>query len=144
MELNGPIRKRLIGSAAGALLLCAVTWALWSSPGKGKTAPGKPPVQQQAPFLQLPPAPAADGTEWGNNPFIADRSGSKGAVSRSGDAEEEISLQGVLWDPKAPTAIINNRVVGVGDPVGSWRVVEIQKGEVVLSDGINSRVLRPK
>ena len=84
----------------------------------------------------------ACSAEWGDSPFIAERGGSKGRVSSSASVEENLLLQGILWDPKAPTAIVNNRVVGAGDRVGSWSVVEVRKEEVVLSDGSNRRVLR--
>lgn len=56
----------------------------------------------------------------------------------------EILLQGILWDPAAPTAILNNRCVARGDRVGRWEVEEIRRDQVVLSDGSETRVLRPE
>lgn len=91
----------------------------------------------------LPPAPVFGEPEWGESPFLAERGGSKQSESRApGSGEEQLLLQGVLWDLKAPTAIINNRCVARGDHVGRWEVKEIRKSQVVLSDGSATRVLR--
>ena len=87
-------------------------------------------------------APVFGEPEWGENPFLSERNSPKPDEAAEGSPEEVILLQGVLWDPKAPTAIINNRVISKGDPVGRWEVEEIQKDQVVLSDGSETRVLR--
>lgn len=75
--------------------------------------------------------------EWKPSPFLIDREGSRleGGSGASSSADEGISLQGILWDPKSPAAILNNEVVGVGERVGSWEVTEIRQKEVTLSDG---------
>ena len=87
--------------------------------------------------------PARADLDWGESPFLADRgtAAPSDAVSPNA-AEEQIMLQGILWDPKAPTAIVNNRVVAPGDRLGRWEVKEIRKDQVILSDGASSRVLQ--
>ncbi len=80
--------------------------------------------------------------EWGESPFLIDRNAPRSTEIPPNSAEQEIRLQGILWDPQAPTAIVNNRVVGQGDSLGRWEVVEIQKTQVVLSDGSTTRTLR--
>ena len=46
-----------------------------------------------------------------------------------------ITLTGILWDKDKPLAIINNRVVKIGDTAGGSRVVEIKENSVILNDG---------
>jgi len=50
-------------------------------------------------------------------------------------------LNGLLWDPKVPSAIVNSRLVTVGDHLGPWQVIEIQKDRVILSDGATTKTL---
>jgi len=95
------------------------------------------------PAAIFPVAPVFGEEEWGESPFLAERRNTPkldGAVE--GFREETILLQGVLWDSKTPTAIINNQVLSKGDRVGRWEVEEIRKTQVVLSDGSETRVLR--
>ena len=87
-------------------------------------------------------APAAADEDWGESPFLIERNAPRSSELPAQPAEQEVRLQGILWDPQAPTAIVNNRVVGRGDSVGRWEVLEIQKTQVVLSDGSTTRTLR--
>ncbi len=77
---------------------------------------------------------------WKGSPFLAERSVPKpmGTVE-AGSGEEFFVLKGILWDPKSPSAIVNDRVVSTGGRLGRWRVVEIQKDRVILSDGSSTR-----
>jgi hypothetical protein len=87
-------------------------------------------------------APAFADEEWRDSPFLVERNAPRFVEIPDNSAEQEIQLQGILWDPQAPTAILNNRVVSPGDSLGRWEVVEIQKTQVVLSDGSTTRTLR--
>ena len=52
-------------------------------------------------------------------------------------------LYGVVWDPEGHSiALMNDQEVKVGDLVGSYRVMDIRKDAVVLSDGGEPVVLR--
>ena len=62
--------------------------------------------------------------DWGRNPFI---------LTPSGD--HEMVLQGIIWDPITPQALINDKIVGVGDQIGKMRVINIQSRKVILNDG---------
>jgi hypothetical protein len=51
------------------------------------------------------------------------------------------SLKGTIVGGKKPIAIINGRFVHVGEQVGEYRVVRIDKNEVLLSSGEHEIVL---
>ena len=45
-----------------------------------------------------------------------------------------LKLNGVVWQGAArPYAIINEKLFGIGDPVGDFNIVDIQKNAVILS-----------
>jgi hypothetical protein len=89
-----------------------------------------------------PAAAAFADEEWKENPFLIERNAPRFVEIPDNSAEQEIRLQGILWDPQVPTAIVNNRVVSQGDSLGRWELVEIQKDRVILSDGSTTRTLR--
>ena len=82
-------------------------------------------------------------TDWGGNPFEVERR-SNSPTPQPGASPSSYVLSGILWDSKSPSAIINGRLVGVGDPVGQWKVVEIHKDRVILSDGLTTHVMTLK
>jgi len=54
----------------------------------------------------------------------------------SSTSEMELHLEGILWDPKKPAAIINGEVVKVGDALASGsRVIAIKQNSVIINDG---------
>ncbi len=142
MGLN---RKSIIAlSLLGILLVFVWTRALGPKPG----SPARPSAEAFAPVsappqTEKPAAVPAGQPGWKGSPFLVDRGGLKPGTQTDGTGEAEIFLQGILWDPGAPTAILNNRVMGVGDRIGRWEVKEIQKDQVVVSDGASTRSLRP-
>jgi len=46
-----------------------------------------------------------------------------------------LELSGILWDPGAPLAVINGQMVGVGQDVDGYQVVDISPDRVSLTDG---------
>lgn len=78
-------------------------------------------------------------TEWGGNPFEIER---RTTPTLSATTPGGHTLSGILWDPKAPSAVIDNQLVSVGDKLNSWEVVEIHKEEVILSDGLTTQTLK--
>jgi hypothetical protein len=139
--------------AAIVLVLLAVgVWArgAWSGRGARSNAAGR----SHWPTAAAPSAPTAEqilreklgkapepssALPWGENPFVENRR------QRTAPSEEspqrELVLNGILWDARTPTAVINDRVVSRGDRIGPWEVVEIQKERVLLSDGATTQVL---
>ncbi|MBM3251737.1 MAG: hypothetical protein FJZ11_03035 [Candidatus Omnitrophica bacterium] len=67
--------------------------------------------------------------EWVRCPF-------SGKIYSSNAGEMiDLKLIGILWDERDPQAIINNKVVGLGDSVGTSTVVEIKQNSVILNEG---------
>lgn len=64
-------------------------------------------------------------SSWGRNPFAPG-----GAKDISG-----MILKGIIWDEKAPVAIINEKIVRKGDEIEGKKVIEIEKDKVILYDG---------
>ena len=67
--------------------------------------------------------------EWGRNPFVLSQHVTESGVS------DALFLSGIAWDNVRPQAVINGRIVGVGDTVEGSRVVEIKRDLVILDDG---------
>ena len=43
-----------------------------------------------------------------------------------------VKLEGITWDEKSPLAIINGKVVGIGDIVSGAEIKEIKENEVIF------------
>lgn len=71
---------------------------------------------------------------WGRNPFVA--------TKKPGEPIEELNLGGILWDKDKPVAIINDNMVGIGDAVGAYKVVDITQDSVALNDGTEEHTLK--
>ena len=69
--------------------------------------------------------------DWGKNPFVF-----------SSGVSQNFILEGILWDINKPAAIISGEIVGKGDPVGSYVVVDVQQDRVILNDGEKDIELR--
>lgn len=65
---------------------------------------------------------------WGRNPFKLFAAPVKISIG--------FHLDGIIWDNRAPLAVINGNVVGSGDKVGTNTIVEIKQDIVILNDGI--------
>jgi len=59
------------------------------------------------------------------------------SVRKQGNTPKTLSLAGIIWDKNKPAALINDKVVGVGDRVGGSTVVSIKNDRVLLNDGTN-------
>ena len=121
---------------AAAILvgLCVIVWArgLSMKPARSKRSE-TPAVSAPA---AAPPVSSPRSSEWGDNPFLIER-----RVSSAMGGPEGLVLSGILWDSKIPSAVVNSRLVTVGEYLGQWQVIEIQKRAVVLSDGKTTKVL---
>jgi hypothetical protein len=66
-------------------------------------------------------------TSWGRNPFSLD--------TGRATTMRDLILNGVLWDENEPAVIINDEILGIGDKIGLYTIVDIQKDKVILNDG---------
>lgn len=53
-----------------------------------------------------------------------------------------VRLEGIIWDKKKPMAIINDKVVGIGDSVSGAEIIDIKKNEVIF--GVNGQKVTVK
>ena len=58
-----------------------------------------------------------------------------------GLTDEKFQLEGITFDPKNSTAIINGDVFSAGSKVGGFTVKKILSDSVILSDGVRDHVL---
>lgn len=54
-------------------------------------------------------------------------------ITKTKDSPSGLALTGIVWDEQAPRAIINDRIVGVADTVGSDIIIEIEPDRVILT-----------
>ncbi|MCX5696989.1 MAG: hypothetical protein NTU54_03315 [Candidatus Omnitrophica bacterium] len=66
----------------------------------------------------------------------------KGVSSSKAELSGRLELRGVFLDKKVPLAIINDKVVAVGDKIGRNAVTDIKEDVVVLNDGSKDFELR--
>ena len=78
----------------------------------------------------------------GRDPFIgrlarpAVDSAASGSARDTNPDRPSFNLEGIIWVPEKPRALINGKRVTVGDEVDGVKVVEIKKKEVkILSNG---------
>ena len=119
--------------AVGTLIYGIVTpsrsrQGLTAQAGKGATASDgkttKLPMERHEARSSYP--------NWGRSPFVL----------QTGTQEKGLVLNGIAWDLKAPKAIINDQIVGVGDRVAGQKVVAIQSTGVTLNDGVQDVELK--
>lgn len=70
-----------------------------------------------------------DKLRWGRDPFLLDTSN-----MQEEQGMEDLVLNGIMPDKQNPYAIINNKVVKLGDKVGGMTVIEINESNVVLDE----------
>jgi type II secretory pathway component PulC len=74
--------------------------------------------------------------DWGTDPFY--RTGPQTVSSIPVTVSRQWKLDGILYDPVAPAAIINNQIVKVGETIDGARVRTINKNNVILDNNGNS------
>jgi len=90
------------------------------------------PTETSVPTETNSPTPAVEDefpvvTEDGLYIDNRNAAGVRGRPTRSA-----LQLNGIMYDPRRPMAIVNGKLVGVGDEVGGFRVKEISKDGVRL------------
>lgn len=70
-------------------------------------------------------------TEWDRNPFVL------------GQKQDILMVEGIFWDERNPSVMINGNILGVGGKVGEATVVDIKPNGVVLKDSKGEVELGP-
>jgi hypothetical protein len=68
------------------------------------------------------------------DPFLSSKDPEKFEKEVQKKPQIDLNLSGILWDDQIPTAIINSKVVKIGDLVFGKTVVDIEKDQVVLME----------
>ena len=55
-----------------------------------------------------------------------------------GPSSAYLSLSGILWDEASPKAIINGKIIEIGDRIFGYVVIRIEADRVILNDGITN------
>ena len=55
-----------------------------------------------------------------------------------------VDLEGIAWSESEPFALLNGKVVGIGELIRAYRVTEIQRDRVTLEQGDDRVVVRLK
>ncbi len=107
------------------------------------------PGQVSAAEAARPTVPAErDAGQWGKDPFGSSPEPVSGGETRSATAGASPDLEGIIAGPSGVVAILNGRIVRVGDRVnGEWvreitpSAVTLQRGQQVRRIGLRSFTL---
>jgi hypothetical protein len=107
-----------------------------------KHTPPPPPPLATAPAAtpELTPTQQVESVSNSLPVFTNTPSGSN-AIAAVPPPPPEPKLQGILFDPTRPCAIVDGATVFVGDRVGELRVTAISKDKVTLRSGMETKVL---
>ena len=131
------------------------------------TVAAKTPAAADQPSPSVSAAAAADTSAGGNTAMIskpafetnaetrtaaATLASTNSSISDQGDtnhagtepavpAVAPLKLQGIIYNPSRPSALINGRVIFLGDRVREYRVMAIRRDEVVLAEAGRTNVL---
>lgn len=147
-----PKRQRRVAAILVGVAALIWVWGLMAKRPHPKTAASSISLEHRAPNV---PGPTGAGkhpiprmrvsryTDWGGNPFEMERhTPAPTPASTSAAAPLSYVVSGILWDAQTPSAVVNGRLVGPGDDLGGWKVIEIQKTHVILSDGTTTQTLK--
>lgn len=131
------------------LVVSAQTAAVAEQPAAtpaAATSPITAPAPKPAPSPQPPPAAAVPGaglTIGTGATNIAAPANETNAAPAAAPAPEPppLKLQGIVYNPSRPSAMINGRTVFIGERVRDFRVVAITSTSVTLSANGQSKVL---
>jgi len=126
-------RKTIVYTLFGLALL----WGAYNFSGNKREhpQPGPAPTKEVEAVRARPSPKLIDIEEhsslaWGKDPFYR---GKRLPVSRPSEpVKPRWFLDGILYDEKTPSAIINKKIVRNGDNIDGARVVQIDKQKVTL------------
>lgn len=121
--------------------------AVSSSPPLAEPPPAATPANSAVPLPDALPDRISDPAVR-EAPSTPDPIPSQGAREFVGQAQlkdgQLVDLEGIAWSELEPFALLNGQVVGVGEFVRSYRVIEIRQDQIVLEEGDDRILLRLK
>ncbi len=78
---------------------------------------------------------------WGRDPFYRAKRNAPAAAAKK--KQIEWILGGIMYDANSPTAVVNKKIVAVGDKINGAIIIDISKTKVVLKKG-NSDIVTLK
>jgi hypothetical protein len=96
-----------------------------TAPLAGASASPLPATVTVSPSVKTP---VVDAGTWSRCPF-------SGKIYSEAEGRQDLNLSGIMWSPKKPLAVINERVVKAGDKIFGSVVIEIRKDKVILNNG---------
>lgn len=131
--MNTKTRKYIV-YVAFVLALIYGFYNLKDSFDKKNTVLAPAPVVQTVPQVIIP-AKSIDiekyeTLNWGRDPFYRAKKGGRPVIVEK--AKPDWILNGILFNKNAPSAVINKKIVGIGDKINGAKIIEITKSKVVL------------
>jgi hypothetical protein len=105
-----------------------------------KHTPPPPPATTPATAPELSPTQQVESVS-NSLPVSTNTPSGSNAIAAVPPPPPEPKLQGILFDPTRPCAIVDGATVFVGDRVGEFRVTAISKDKVTLRSGMETKVL---
>jgi hypothetical protein len=137
-----PYRRHGLGlmlpAAFGLVALC-VLFLVWERSRdstavrarQSEAAPIAEAPKAQPPKAEVAPPPQPRGTN--SSGYAAANSGTNGAsVVSEPEKPAPLKLQGIVYNPRSPSAVISSKVVFVGDRIRDYKVNAITRDSVTL------------
>lgn len=131
-------RKKLEFIITGILIIIFLLFLV--STVKKRSKKSSEEISQEKPVEKIVAQPnVSSGIEtvklnWGRDPFVLN--------PQKPIKKGEFLLTAVIWDELKPHAIINNEVVVAGQEIDEYRVIKINKDNVVLQKGDQELTIR--
>lgn len=120
-------------------LVALLVWVTWSPPGRGVPVAARTavaPVNNAPVAAVIPPLPSTNLSGAGAEPVATNT-----APVAATPVVEPLRLQGISFNPSAPSAVVNGRVLYLGDTVNGFRLTAVSPVAVTLQRGTESQVL---
>lgn len=129
-------KKIIIAVILSIGALMSLTYGFISTPKpKKKAEPGVSSVSSLPRIIpQKRRTKRTEHREWDRNPFVPGKVIVK-------EEKLRLVLNGIMGAANNLKAVINNEMIGVGDEIEGYEVVEITPSKVVLKKGTKTRVL---
>ena len=132
-------KKVIVLIVLGIIAVMSIVYGVTASrPKKGPEEPAitageTQQVQSQGAISFQRRAKRSEHTSWKRSPFVA--SGVSGSSSN-------LALSGIINSGRGLKAAIGDSIVGKGDTVGNYKVIDIKKDRVILNDGTKDLELK--